>query len=348
MSSDADINWFAVIGLPIIGAVITAAIIYTIIVVKNTVYTIIALIVAFLVVATSIFGAVSYVHNAKAPAIPPPAPATTEDPFTYDPGESADGTIIFSGNASSLGSQYNCLSKSPNTSWINNACQCNTGYYGNMCQYQGFGSDYVSLTTVTTSTSSLLSSSTTQNLTTWPLQTTVTGCTNTCTANPNCLGVTYANTVCTQITALSFSGAPIQNVTLDPPVNASTMYLNKSRITGIKMPGYFTVIYGVLPVRYFVGNGISGTNNPVHVTDSGTRIVYYGIGVNSTIAGIPDFISVNTLGTLYISPTQIPPRVSIIPNQPTIVALPTPILLTKSQFPYTNQNQSYYVRLDGP
>lgn len=273
--------------------------------------------------------------------------ATSQDPFIYDPGESPNGVIVFSGNASAFGDQYNCNLKSQNSYWDGtNQCQCKPGFYGITCEFQGFGNDYVSLTTTTPYTISTLPSSSVPSLTTWPL-TTVDGCTNQCTANTNCIGVTYAGTTCTQITTLNFSsGAPIQT-SLDPPILDTTLYLNKARLLAVNLAGYFNVIYGVLPVRYFVGNGISaGSPNPVHVTPSGTRIAYYAVGINYTIGGIPDYIIVGTNGTLYISPNVIPPRASIVPGQSTLFAAPTPILLTKQQFPFTDPTKSYYVRLD--
>jgi hypothetical protein len=161
-----------------------------------------------------------------------------------------------------------------------------------------------------------------------------------------CLAVTYAGTTCTQLSALGFAQAPIQT-TLDPPVLDTTLYINKSRLLSVQFQGYFNVIFGTLPVRYFVGNGVtSATNTNFHVTSNGTRIGYYPVGIQSSVAGIPDFIIVGTTGTLYISPNQIPPPGSIAPGQGTLVALHAPLVLGKASFPYTQTGVSYWLRLD--
>lgn len=337
-------DWTTIITFPIIAGIVVG-IAYTTTLTSNIYYKIGAYALAVFVVGTFIYAMAASVLAVTTVPVQPPSVAASQDPFTYDPGESPNGVIVYSGNASALGNQYVCKLKSQNTTWEDGACECNLGYYGTMCEYSGFGNDYVSLTTATIDTISFLPSYTVSKLTTWPL-TSSGGCTNQCTANNNCLGVTYSGTTCTQITALSFSGAPIQT-NLDPPVQDTTLYLNKLRLLSVILPGYFNVIYGILPVRYFVGNDVaSGTANPIHTTQSGTRIAYYTVGVNYTIGGIPDFIAVGSKGILYISTTVIPPRSSIIPNQGNLDAIGTPILLTKTQFPFTDTTKSYYIRLD--
>lgn len=348
MSSSYD--WSSVILLPIIGAIVIG-IIYTATLTKSVLYRIGAYLLSLVIIGITIYAIASSFKESRTTVIPNPSSSTTstQDPFTYDPGESPNGTIVYPGNASSFISQYNCNLKSQNTVWLNNSCQCKPGFYGKSCEFEGFGDDYVSLTTNSAFTATLIPSTMTNFLTTWPLSTTLTGCTNLCTANSNCVAVTYANDVCTQISALRFTTTPIQNTSLDPPVSNTTLYINKSRLLSVDLPGYFDVIYGVLPVRYFVGNGVSQlATKSVHVTCGGTRIFYFPVGTQYTISGIPDYVIVGTAGILRISPNAIPPRTAIVPGQGTLVSIPTPVFMTRTEFPYTNPSITYYVRLDGP
>lgn len=331
----------------VIMAAVLVAIIYTTSLTRSTTYRVFAYGVSVVIVGVFIYGAVSSSLNTGTPAPVSPTIAAEQDPFTYDPGETANGVVVFAGNAAALPTQFACNLKSMNTVYENNQCNCKTGYYGRTCEFEGFDESYVSLTTTTVYSATSMPSQTVPSLSTWP-NTTTDGCTNICTANPMCIAVTYANKVCTQISALSFSSAPIQT-SIDPPVLDTTLYINKSRLLAVNFQGYFNVIYGILPVRYFVGNGItSATSTNVHVTDNGTRIGYYPIGVQSSFAGIPDWIIVGTPGTLYISPNQIPPKGSIVPGQGTLVALAAPIAIPKANFPFSGSSSSYFVRLDGP
>lgn len=345
-SNTASYGLFDLI-LVIILAAVLVAVVYTTSLTGSTTYHIVACGVGLLIVGIFIYGAISQFLDQNT-TTPTTTPVTeTQDPFTYDPGETANGTVVFAGNASALPTQYMCNLKSMNTVYDNGQCNCKTGFYGSSCQFQGFDESYVSLTTTSTYSATSMQSQTVPSLSTWP-NTTTGGCTNLCTSNPMCIAVTYANQVCTQISALSFPSAPIQT-NLDPPVLDTTLYINKSRLLAVNFQGYFNVIFGILPVRYFVGNGVtSGTSTNVHVTENGTRIGYYPIGVQSSFAGIPDWIIVGTPGTLYISPNQIPPAGTITTVQGTLVKLTTPLALPKSQFPFAQGTTSYFVRLDGP
>lgn len=335
------------LALMAIMAAVLVAVIITTSLTRSTTYRVFAYIVSVIIVGVFIYGAVSQFTETATTTSVSPQVASTRDPFTYDPGETANGTVVFSGNASALPTQYMCNLKSMNTVYENGKCNCKTGFYGDSCQYEGFDDSYVSLTTSTVYSATSMPSQTAPVLSTWP-NTTTDGCTNICTSNPMCIAVTYSNRVCTQISALSFPSAPIQT-DIDPPVLDTTLYINKSRLLAVNLQGYFNVIYGLLPVRYFVGNGItSATSTNVHVTDNGTRIGYYPIGVQSSFAGIPDWIIVGTPGTLYISPNQIPPAGTITQAQGTLVALTAPLALPKASFPFSGTSSSYFVRLDGP
>lgn len=347
VASPGTYDWTSLIVLPILAAVIIG-ILYTTSIVSNVYYRIAAYLLSLVIVGLFIYGAAAASIAAPAPTTSQQAVSESRDPFTYDPGETATGVVVFNGNAAALPTQYNCNLKSSHTVFEDGQCNCATGFYGRMCEYQGFGDDYVSLTTNTVATLTAMPSQPAPTLSSWPTATTVTGCTNICTSNPQCVGVTYANGTCTQYSAISFPSAPIQT-NIDPPVLDTTLYLNKSRLLAVNLQGYFNVIFGVLPVRYFVGNGItSATSTNVHVTSGGSRINYYPVGVQSSFAGIPDWVIVGTPGTLYISPNQIPPRGSIVPGQGTLVALTAPIIVPKDRFPYTQNGVSYWVRLDAP
>jgi hypothetical protein len=335
-------DWSVLIILPIVAAIIVG-ILYTTSIIGSTYYKIAAYGISLIVVGVVLYAIVATSIQATTyPAIPPVA--NSQDPFSYDPGETANGVVVFAGNGTAIPDQYNCNLKSSNTIYTANQCDCKLGYYGKMCEYEGFDENYVSLTTTTPYSATMLASFTAPLLTTWPI-TTVTGCTNTCTSNSACLGVTYANKTCTQYSALTFSQAPVQT-NIDPPVLDTTLYLNKSRLLGVDFQGYFNIIFGVVPVRYFVGNGLAvATSSSIHITSGGTRIGYYPVGVQSTFAGIPDAIIVGTRGTLYISPTQLPPAGTPIDPRTSFSAT-TPIILARTNFPYSATNISYWVRLD--
>lgn len=341
-------DWASLLISPFVAAVLIG-IIFTATMEKSGWVRAAAIITAIIITGVFIFAISPSAIAPPDPATVSPAVADSYDPFIYEPGATSTGVVIFSGNASAYGSQYNCGIKSGNTTWNSRAgnCQCKTGFYGPMCNYEGFSSDYVSLTTDTIFTTGGASSSPAPSLSTWPTEQTSQGCTNTCTAANSCLGVTYANGVCTQFTTINFPQAPIQNTTLNPPVLPTTLYLNLLRLQRVNMSGYFNAIFGTLPVRYFVGNGLSSASGgSVHVTSSGTRINYYVIGVNATLGGIPDYIMVNTAGILNLSTTPIPPAASIVPGSGSVVQFTTPIALPKSRFPFSVASQSYFVRLD--
>ncbi len=341
-------NWPTLILLPIIGVGVLVGIIFTTSLVGSLAYQIFAFIASLIIVMIFIYGVAATATKATTTSAVPPAVAASRDAFTYDPGETSTGVVVFDGNAAALPDQYTCKLKSSHTVYEDGQCNCMTGYYGRMCEFQGFDDGYVSLTTSTPATALTAPSQPAATLSSWPVSSTVTGCTNICTANPACVGVTYANGVCTQYISLSFSQAPIQT-DIDPPVLDTTLYLNKSRLLSVNFKGYFNIVFGVLPVRYFVGNGItSGTGTNVHVTASGSRIGYYPIGVQSTFSGIPDWIVVGTPGTLYISPNKLPAPSAITPGMGTLVALAAPLILPKDRFPYGKADASYWVRLDGP
>lgn len=326
-------------------AAVIVTILYTTAIVSNIYYTIFAVLLSMVIVALFIYeGASSRVTSL--PPVAPPVIKDTQDAFTYDPGETSTGVVSFSGNAAAIPDQYSCKLKSANSVYEDAQCHCKTGYYGRSCEYEGFDENYVSLTADIQPTLTALPSITTDVLSTWPTGSTSAGCTNICTSNPACLAVTYANKVCTQYSTVVFPKVPIQT-TLDPPILDTTLYINKNRILSVKLQGYFDIIYGVLPPRYFVGNGISsGTDTNIHITQGGSRIGYYAAGIQSTFTGIPDWIIVGTTGTLYISPNRIPEPSSVVPGQGTLVALTAPLRLSKSQFPYSQINTVYYVRLD--
>lgn len=354
MSSSRVFSWSAVY-LPILGAVI-AGLIVTATVHSSGTVKIIAYISATIVLAIFISSAVA---STKPPEPTPVLPSVkaTEDPFTYDPGATFNGEVIFSGNGSAFANEYNCTTKSANTRWeaALGACQCKLGFYGTMCEFEGFSDGYVSLTTTTPFTTDVSTPRITlhaDSLSVWSSSSgssTTQGCTNMCDVTPNCLGVTYSNHQCTQILApMTFATAPIQNTDLNPPILPTTLYLNRGRLQGITMTGYFNIIFGVLPARYFVGNDVatSTTGSGIHVTTGGTRIGYYTAGMQYSFTGIPDFIIVNNAGVLNLSTTTIPPKANIVPGNASLVQFTTPILITKSNFPFGDPTITYNVRLD--
>lgn len=345
--SPGEYNWATLIILPILGATLIA-LLYTTTIVKSIWFRIGAFVLSIVIVILSIFVVVnSALDNSPIP-VQPNAIKSSQDPFTYDPGASPNGVVIFSGNASAFADQFTCTSKQTHTAWINGSCQCRPGFFGIRCEHEGFGDDYVSLTTDTIYTAIPGISTTSTALTTWPIASTVSGCTNSCTSNPGCFGVTYANRTCTQYTLLNFSRAPLQTTTIDPPILDTTLYLNIDRIGGgTKFSGYFTMIYGVLPVRYFVANDVTTTSSNVHVTGSGSQVRYYSVGIDYSFSGIPDFIIVNTTGILRLSASGIiPPRAAIISGNPSIVSIGCPVRITKTTFPFSASATTYTVRLD--
>lgn len=342
-STIATIIFLAILVAAVVALVIVASL------TRNLYYRIGAVFMSILVVGLGIYAAVS-TFTAPTEVNVPQEILATEDPFTYDPGQTSTGLVVFSGSGAALPDQYTCNLKSSNTVFENGTCNCKLGYYGYRCELQGFGDDYVSLTASgPTATLSAMPSQSAPTLTSWPIASTVSGCTNICTSNPQCLGVTYAGTMCTQYTSIAFPSAPIQNTKIDPPILDTTLYLNKSRLMAVNFRGYFDVIYGVLPTRYFVGNGvIGGGSSSVHATAGGSRVIYYPMGVASTISQIPDWIIAGTPGVLYISTFPIPPPNTITPGRAGVVSLITPLVLTRAHFPFTDATASYFVRLDPP
>lgn len=345
-------DWASLILLPIVAAVLIGIIYTASFKTTSGIARIAAIVAAIIIVGVFIYALVASYQTITPQTVSATVQAT-EDPFTYDPGATPNGVVMFAGNGSAFsGNQYNCGIKSSSTIWnaASATCQCRLGFYGTMCEFEAFSDRYVSLTSDTVfTTPSGPPSMPAPSLSTWPAGQTTEGCTNMCDTSNACLGVTYANGVCTQLTSISFSQAPIQTVTLDPPVLPTTVYLNRSRLHLVNMSGYFNVIFGTLPTRYFVGNFVaSSTGSNIHITGSGTRINYYAIGVSYTFSGIPDYIIVNTTGVLNLSVSPIPARADIVPGGGSVVQFTTPLTLTKANFPFSVQGRSYYVRLDTP
>lgn len=256
------------------------------------------------------------------------------DPFTFDPGSADQLSTFHTNDASSYVDQYSCLTKSSNTIWSTDRkkCQCVTGWFGSTCEDRMYDDRYVSLTPVPSSriTPTYGAAVNTPNLTIW--STSVgTGCTDICNSNPNCLGVTYHQGSCTPILSLLFSGPPIQDTSV--VTNSDTMYLHKSRLNKINMVGYYNVIFGNLPARYFVGNVVAeNTGQNYYLTNNNSRVVYFVTNADNTFVGIPDYIIVNNLGQLHISTSPIPNPLPAGTGSGLIVSYSTPIMLTKENF----------------
>jgi len=271
------------------------------------------------------------------------------DPFTAIPGASTNGVLALNSDGTAFIDHNTCVVKSSNTLWVpmaSNKCQCTIGWFGPTCEERAYDANYVTLTTTSNISVTYATSFTADALTLWPGTTTVTGCTDECSLRNDCLGVAYHEGVCAPITAATFFGPPIQDTSV--VANSDTIYLNQSRLTSIKMSGYYNVIFGTLPPRYFVGNIISGlTGQNYYVTNSNSRILLFVINSDNTFVGIPDFIIVNSLGNLYISTTPLPPAITPSTSG-LIVSFATPITITRNVF-LTNFSRStssttFYIR----
>ncbi len=273
--------------------------------------------------------------------------SVTPDPFTYTPGSTNNGTVTLSTSASYFVDEQSCAVKSVNTVWSNllNKCMCQTGWFGNSCAYETNDNSYVSLTSTSKMSITYGTSTTTDSLTLWPSTDATSGCTNQCTLlGTSCLGVTYSQGVCTPITALTFSVAPIHDASI--VANSTTIYLKRDSLQQVKMVGYYNVIFGALPPRYFVGNIVSGLTGQNYFTDNqGSRILYFTANTDNIFSGIPSYIIVNSLGTLYVSTSSIPSPV--VPNS-LLVSFSTPAMITKDMFLVyfgkSTSSTTFYVR----
>lgn len=255
------------------------------------------------------------------------------DPFTATPGASTNGIVTYTTNASAFVDHNTCLVKSPNTLWstIQKKCQCKIGWFGNTCEERAYQNSYVALTTTSKASITYDHSFSTDALSLWPGTSDVSGCTDECSLRNDCLGVAYHEGVCAPITSATFFGPPIQDTSVAS--NSDTLYLNLSRLQQIKMSGYYNVIFGTLPPRYFVGNIISGlTGQNSYVTNTNSRILFFVINSDNTFVGIPDFIIVNSTGNLYISTAPLPKVITPGVVSGLLVSYTTPITITKEMF----------------
>lgn len=284
----------------------------------------------------------------KTPAIGPKT-TVTPDPFTFVPGATETGVISRPIDGSAFTDENSCLTKSINTVWSGSTkkCECETGWIGTSCENRSYSSSYVTLTTSSKFTAVYGSIVGVTDLTVWTPAIGKVGCTNICDGmGNNCVGVLYSEDNCTPITNLTFIGPPIQNT--DAGITSDTMYLNISRLNVIKMVGFYNVLFGnTLPPRYFIGNEVSGLSGQNYfTTNTQVRVLNFAINTDYSFAGIPDYIIVNSPGTLHISTTVLP--LTITSASGTLVNITTPVFINRETFliyfGQANSSITFYVR----
>ncbi len=257
------------------------------------------------------------------------------DPFTSNVGASSIGTLGISSDGGAFGDENSCVVLSQNTSWssVNGECNCEVGWFGHTCENMVYSNDYVTLTASSGSNMTIIygTSFATDHLSLYS-GLTGTGCTDQCTSmGTGCIGVTYSQGICTPITSLTFLGPPIHDTSVIE--NSNTLYLHSAQLSRIKMSGYYNIVYGILPPRYFVGNIISGlTGQNSYTTNTNANVILLISGTDNIFVGIPDHIIVNSIGTLYIGTTPLPITITPGNNNGLIVSFSTPANITRNVF----------------